>query len=344
VSVSFDDEGGIRRVGAGGLELATGDPDLGIGATFAEGAPAEARGRYFGREETTLRLRTEGLPEGAAFYIDGAEQDVQRSGDTLTVALPAGEHQWEVTTGRPRPPAPTMQRTANRSGGATVFFTSVDGASRYRIEVSRDGGASWKAVGTTEAPPYELTRRENGTKVHVRAVAVNPEHESSPADEYPLYVTGDVPSSPDGLKVRLGEGEATLSWGKVLGTSEYRLYRREKGAAAFKEVYRGTKRSYLDTEANVVEAYEDPEQPLPPAGERDFTLYEYVVTAVNGNGESAKSVPVTTNPSSWLNWDPRSGERYRRRYSTQPNWIDSGDVTTYYPGGGLPRDLIGQNR
>ena len=180
--------------------------------------------------------------------------------------------------------------------------------------------------------------------MHVRAVAVNPEHESSPADEYPLYVTGDVPSSPDGLKVRLGEGEATLSWGKVLGTSEYRLYRREKGAAAFKEVYRGTKRSYLDTEANVVEAYEDPEQPLPPAGERDFTLYEYVVTAVNGNGESAKSVPVTTNPSSWLNWDPRSGERYRRRYSTQPNWIDSGDVTTYYPGGGLPRDLIGQNR
>ena len=333
-----------RRVGAGGLELATGDPDLGIGATFAEGAPAEARGRYFGREETTLRLRTEGLPEGAAFYIDGAEQDVQRSGDTLTVALPAGEHQWEVTTGRPRPPAPTMQRTANRSGGATVFFTSVDGASRYRIEVSRDGGASWKAVGTTEAPPYELTGRENGTKVHVRAVAVNPEHESSPADEYPLYVTGDVPSSPDGLKVRLGEGEATLSWGKVLGTSEYRLYRREKGAAAFKEVYRGTKRSYLDTEANVVEAYEDPEQPLPPAGERDFTLYEYAVTAVNDNGESAKSVPVTTNPSSWLNWDPRSGERYRRRYSTQPNWIDSGDVTTYYPGGGLPRNLLGQNR
>ena len=47
VSVSFDDEGGIRRVGAKGLELATGDPDLGIGATFfAEGAPAEACGRY----------------------------------------------------------------------------------------------------------------------------------------------------------------------------------------------------------------------------------------------------------------------------------------------------------
>jgi hypothetical protein len=181
-------------VGAGGLELATGDPDLGIGATFAEGAPAEARGRYFGREETTLRLRTEGLPEGAAFYIDGAEQDVQRSGDTLTVALPAGEHQWEVTTGRPRPPAPTMQRTANRSGGATVFFTSVDGASRYRIEVSRDGGASWKAVGTTEAPPYELTRRENGTKVHVapwpsipstRAVRRTSTRSTSPATSRP---------------------------------------------------------------------------------------------------------------------------------------------------------------
>ena len=56
VSVSFDDEGGIRRVGAGGLELATGDPDLGIGATFlprarlrrraAATSPAEACGRY----------------------------------------------------------------------------------------------------------------------------------------------------------------------------------------------------------------------------------------------------------------------------------------------------------
>ncbi len=34
------------------------------------------------------------------------------------------------------------------------------------------------------------------------------------------------------------------------------------------------------------------------------TIYEYSVTAINGNGESSRSVTCDTDPGSWLNWYP----------------------------------------
>jgi hypothetical protein len=56
------------------------------------------------------------------------------------------------------------------------------------------------------------------------APALNGLHESAPGPEYPVYVTKAPPPPPDGLHVDLADGCATLSWGEVLGVTEYRLY------------------------------------------------------------------------------------------------------------------------
>ena len=41
-------------------------------------------------------------------------------------------------------------------------------------------------------------------------------------------------------------------------------------------------------------------------------IYEYTVTAVNGNGESGLSNSLNNDPSSWMNFNPMPGEPFRR--------------------------------
>lgn len=151
----------------------------------------------------------------------------------------------------------------------------------------------------------------DGAKVHVRAAALNEEHESAPGDEYPLYVTKAPPAPPDGLRVGLSNGAAALSWGEVLGVSEYRLYAKRAGERKFSLLYRGHDRSYLDKHPDIHTPFSNPNDSESAV---HAELNEYYVTAVNGNGEGVKSRIVDTDPGSWRNWDPMPGEAFRRDF------------------------------
>ena len=86
------------------------------------------------------------------------------------------------------------------------------------------------------------------------------------------------------LSIRLKSGGASLSWGEVLGVREYRLY------AGDKLVHQGPERQFTDAHA----------------------AQSYTVSAVNGNGEGARSNAVQSDPASWLTFDPKPGEPFRR--------------------------------
>ena len=122
------------------------------------------------------------------------------------------------------------------------------------------------------------------TKVHVRAIAANATHESVPGPEYPIYIAGKPPLPPDGLSVALRQQAAVLTWGEVLGVTEYRLY------AGDRLVYRGMARAFTDAKAGA----------------------QYSVSAVDGNGEGPHSVAVNADRDGWLTFDPKPGERFRR--------------------------------
>lgn len=156
--------------------------------------------------------------------------------------------------------------------------------------------------------------------------------ESEPADEYPVYVTDKTPPAPDGLKLRLARGMVSLTWGEVLGAGEYRLYRRLQGEKEFTLLYRGLQREHVDRNANVIPALTETGAAMAGSGRKSSpVIYEYAVAAVNGNGEGVKSVPVSTDPASWLNWDPMPGEPFRRSVSTYDAKYDEG-LPPYYPG------------
>lgn len=256
------------KITAGGLTLSTTDTDLGIAATLR--TPAEVSGLYHAPAASSVKIE----PAPTAVYVDGVRQRVAQG----TVALQAGTHRWQITSGDPVPNAPRIARTVNLSGGARILVDPVPAATRYRYELSRDNGKTWEPASAT------LTGLPDGIKLHVRAIAGNASKESAPGPEYPVYVSSQPPLPPDGLSVKLRSGSAVFIWGEVLGVTEYRLY------AGDREVYRGLKRSF--TAAN-------------PAK-------EYRVSAVNANGEGPKSTAVSTDANSWLTFDPKPDEPFRR--------------------------------
>ncbi len=213
-------------------------------------------------------------PTKGSVFVNGERQAVTNG----EISLKPGTHRWQMTAGDPVPNAPRIARTENLAGGARVIVQPVAGATRYRYELSRDGGKTWTAASA------ELSGLADGVKVHVRAIAANATKESVAGQEYPAYISSKPPLPPDGLSVSLQNGAATFTWGEVLGVTEYRLY------AGNRLVYKGTARRYTD------------KTPAP----------EYTIAAVNGNGEGKKSIAVRTDPSSWLTFDPKPGEPFRR--------------------------------
>ena len=314
------------QIGDDGLSLAVDNPGLGISAIT--GTNGEVHGRFFSRAGGKLLL---GVPSSRGlFYMDGVAVAAGPGG----YPLPAGDHRWEYTGGTPEPMPPVMLRTENRAGAAKVFFSDSPGARSYRVEISRDSGATWQSAGESVTGEFDLGGLTNGTKIHVRAVALEGDRESRPANEYPVYVTGQPPSPPDGLKLSLAAGEAGVSWGEVLGVTEYRLYRRKKGETSFVRILSGRQNEFTDRAEGIVPAF--PESGAAANADRDMsrvTIYEYAVTAVNGNGEGAKSVVACTDPRSWRNWNPEGGTRFKRQSSFWlPPYVSPDDSPPgYYP-------------
>jgi len=126
---------------------------------------------------------------------------------------------------------------------------------------------------------------------------------------YPLYFTNELPTYPDGLKADILSNNVNLTWGKVLGCKEYILYRRKSEHDEFEKIYQGTETAFSEEF---------------PEGAKD---YEYAVSAINGNGESKLCKSISTNPDSWLNFDPVPGEPFRRTR----NSIGFDKSEMYYP-------------
>lgn len=321
-SVRFEGEAGvIRRMNNGDLELSLlkGKEIMADGLGFALEGESEtavaltfvtnmyARGKF--KSDGKARLTLFGLKDGR-LYLDGV---LCRVSD-MSLRLPQGEHVLEYTRQKAIPMPACVADVIYTKEGADVFVHQPEGVEEVRIEISDDGGNTWKPMGKTAGKVYALSGLSNG-KYHVRAVSVNGEKEAVFASEYPIYLTGKPVHSPEGMKLRLGTGEVQVSWGKVLGTGYYRLYRRRFGETDFSIIYEGKSTVFTDRAAKGV---------VPPCelpghldntdlNKENLVIYEYAVTAVNGFGESLKTEWVDTDPASWRNWYPKAEWKFKRR-------------------------------
>ena len=315
------------RIGVRGISFSTDDTDLGIAGSFIEGQPPS--GEFFATQDTIIRIHFPTLSGNTGFYIDGEMQSARRDEATLMIALMPGCHHWELTDRLPVPIAPQVLRSENFAGGARILLTPVASATRYRLEVSKDTGATWQPAGEAEEPVIECKGFADGEKIHVRAIGANHLYASEPGSEYPVYITNRAPEPPDGIHIELRDSSAAITWGEVLGVTEYRLYARSAGELEFHLVAHGLHREYIDRRPGIRSCNAIPGQAV---SDGSVEIVEYCVTATNGNGESPKSRVVDTNPASWRNWDPRSGEPFRRVTSFPPDSPPSeSEWPRYYP-------------
>jgi len=316
-------------IAAAGVSLTTQDTDLGISAKLTEGGLPS--GHYFAPLLSEVTIKFSQLPKEVSLYIDGDKMATTLNADQFTVKLPAGQHCWELTTGLPVPLAPSVNRTESLNSGAIVKVIPVASATAYELELSTDNAATWNSCGNSDGPIFRLDGLENGKKYHVRLTATNSEHRSSPGLEYPLYISQHPPSAPNGLQVELLSGAAILTWGKVLGVVEFRLYRKKRGETSFQKVYSGIAATWKDTDPAIVPSHASPADSARKINVVDAPACEYYVTAISHNGESRPSRISNTNPSSWRNWDPTHGERFRRTVERTGSHLPNDGIGRYYP-------------
>jgi len=339
-------------VGTADVLLTTTDRDLGISLAYRD--PADLQGTYSAPADTEVTLHLAGgLGSGAVLHVDGSPvRPLAQEPGTLRVALPRGRHRWELTARRPEPMPPRVVRTETVPGGAVVHFTPVAGADRYVLELSTDGGATWTtaaetaateivvaepaaagnvaagnvaagnvAAGTAEEP-FRLAGLDEGRKYHVRVAARNADRQGAPGADYPVYATSAPPEPPDGLRLRLGRGTVTATWGEVLGAARYRLYRRTKGEAGYQEVFGGTAFAFTDDVPGVTPAGDGAHTGAGAwaTGVRETApgqapVLEYAVAAENGNGVGPMSPAVDTDPGSLRHWYPPVDLVFRRDHT-----------------------------
>ncbi len=258
------------------------------------------------RQETVVQFSLDQAPKGLVFYLDGKEVSLnQESTNKFSVRVPAGKHLWQWTSTGVIPSAPQIKRSVSAATWSQLEWSPVPGATSYSIQKSTDGGAEWGNIAEgIQSANYKLSGLTEGKKVHVRILAKGKGGISEPSDDYPIYPTANKPHAPEGLIAVKTGNEVNLTWGQVLGAEQYALYQRVKGASDYQKIYAGN-----DRKASVKLA-------------GDQKIYEFSVTAANGNGESAKSSISDTDENRSINWYPIPGEIFRRDPESQENGYD----------------------
>ena len=243
-----------------------------------------------------------------SFYLDGEKLSEESPGTKShetrrSFSFPSGKHTWTWSNAGVRPAAPEITTTIIGNQQVLLKWNQVAGADSYRMELSKDGELNWETVGDQlKGVTASVADLKNNSKIHLRVIAQGKGGDSEPSDAYPAYITGQPPHAPEGLLLDLNSSQVKLSWGSILGAGSYRLYRRTKAVKSdFNKIYEGADTFFADQK--------------PSSG----LIYEYRVTAINGNGESSYSPLATTDPKSFINWAPKGGEGFRRDTENHEN-------------------------
>jgi hypothetical protein len=300
------------RIGTDGLTVETEAAELAVGISFSK--PQELTGIVNGRTGGKLRLIFETPPpDSLKLFIGGEATPVSRRGSQLEAEIPSGEHRIQLCGCLPEPMPPQILRSIHSPATATIFFTTVASADRYRIETSRDGGETWSSAGESKSGEFRLGNLPPG-KTHARVVALNATTASRPGKDFPIDLTGEPPLPPEGLRLRIGDEKVDARWGEILGAKEYVIYRRLRGETRWNEVFRGTDNSFSECIEGVTPPHRLPGlEAAASISANDPAIHEYAVAAADGHGEGPMSPPVSTDPACWLNWYPDTGIHYKRR-------------------------------
>lgn len=180
------------------------------------------------------------------------------------------------------PPGPAGLLATAGNGQAGLTWLAVSNATSYYVKRAAASGGPYTILANVTATNYTDVGLTNGTTYYYVVSALNPAGESAPSAEAAVMPGGAPPAPPGGLiATAVSSIQINLAWNVSTDAASYNVKRSPASGGPFTVIATG------------VVATNFGDRGLAPAA-----TYHYVVSAQNGAGESANSLPAsaTTPP------------------------------------------------
>jgi len=156
----------------------------------------------------------------------------------------------------------------NSAGEVTISWSSVAGATGYRIYRSTSSSGNYTSIGSSATTLYTDETVVAGATYYYKVVAYNSSSESLQSST--AFAATQLGTPDDVTATSNSTTSVTISWRSVSNATGYYIYRSTSSAGAYSKYDNTTNTSYTDNVSS-------------------GTTYYYKVSAYNSNGESQQS-------------------------------------------------------
>jgi fibronectin type 3 domain-containing protein len=179
------------------------------------------------------------------------------------------------------PLVPTSLAATSGNAQASLTWTASTGATSYEVKRSTVSGGPYTQVAASTLTSYTDTNVSNGVTYYYVVNAVNASGISANSMQAAATpaVPASIPAAPTALAATAGNTQVAMNWSASSGAASYRVKRATTSGGPYTQIATPTSTSHTDTSVT------------------NGTTYYYVVSAVNGVGESADSAQSSAVPS-----------------------------------------------
>ena len=133
------------------------------------------------------------------------------------------------------------------TGKLKLSWNKVEGASKYEVHRSTDGGKTYKLLKTTTGTSLTNTSITAGNKYYYKVKAIHSNSAANSAFSSAKYGTCDLPRPVVKISVVASTGKLKLRWDAIEGASKYAVYRSTDGGKTYKLLKTTTGTSLTNT-------------------------------------------------------------------------------------------------
>ena len=220
---------------------------------------------------TTNSFLDTGLTNGTPYFYKVAAVNASGTG---------GMSNQATTTPLAVPAAPTTLSAAPGNAQIKLTWIAPAGATSYRVfRATTSNGQTTTPLTTVTTATFTDTTVTNLTTYFYKVAAVNAAGQSPMSNEANA-IPQAAPVAPTGISATAGDKQITVSWTAVPTATGYNVYRAStSNSTAVSVATNLAAPTFLNT------------------GLTNGTTYSYKVTAVNGSGESPRSIEAIGTPS-----------------------------------------------
>ena len=138
---------------------------------------------------------------------------------------------------------PELKVTKSTYKSASLSWSKIAGAKKYKIYYRSSMNGSWQLLTTTSKTSYTHKKLTTGATYDYKVCPVRDTQKGSWSNSVSVETRlSDI----SGLKAKAATGKITLTWKKVAGAKQYVILRSSSKDGTYKEIGRSRKSSYAD--------------------------------------------------------------------------------------------------